>query len=196
MENGIYFSYTMFMTEYEKMIAGLTYDPKDAFLSERRWHARDLLNEINQSVQPIKDDARSLLCKKLFGAYGLNLWLQPPFYCDYGINIVLGNDVFINFNCIFLDVAKITIGDSVQIGPNVQIYTAAHPLEWQKRRDGEEHGKPIIVENDVWIGGGVIICPGVTIWAGSVIGAGAVVTKDVPPHVLIAGNPGKVIKQL
>ncbi len=184
------------MNEFDKMISGQLYNAKDPRLTAMRKQARALLEKINQSAQCITDQDRVELCRKLFASVGPNLGFQPPFYCDYGSNITLGRDVFINFNCVFLDVAKITIGDFVQIAPNVQIYTAGHPLEWEKRRNGEEFGKPITIGNDVWIGGSAIICPGVTIGEKSIIGAGAVITKDVPPNVVLVGNPGRILKKL
>jgi len=184
------------MHEYEKMIAGQLYDARDPVLVTMRNKAREFLSEINRSAQDIRDGKRLDLCKALFRSVGTGLWLQPPFYCDYGSNIILGNNVFVNFNCVFLDVALITIGNGVQMGPQVQLYTAAHPLAWDKRRAGQEYGKPITIGDDVWIGGSAVICPGVTVGEKSVIGAGAVVTKDVPAGVVVAGNPAKMIKQL
>lgn len=184
------------MSEYEKMISGRIYDARDPELTDLRAKARNLLDRINGSALSVQGGERGELLRQLFGSVGGNLWLQPPFFCDYGVNISLGQNVFINFNCVFLDVAKITIGDAVQIGPSVQIYTATHPLEWDRRARGEEYGRPIIIHNDVWIGGGAIICPGVTIGEKSIIGAGAVVTREVPPRTVAAGNPARVIKEL
>lgn len=122
--------------------------------------------------------------------------LQPPFSCDYGSNIQFGTKVFLNFNCIILDVAPVTIGERVLFGPAVQVYAATHPLGATERRSGLELGKPVVIGDDVWIGGGAIINPGVRIGAGAVIGAGSVVTKDVPGNVFAAGNPCRVIRQL
>lgn len=183
------------MREYEKMIAGEMYNALDPDLIEMRFKARALLTEINQSIQDIRQGPRLELAKKLFAKTGNNLWLQPPFYCDYGCNITLGDSVFMNFNCVILDVAKVTIGSFVFMAPNVQIYTAGHPLDWQTRRK-VEFGKPITIGDDVWIGGNAVICPGVMIGNKSVIGAGAIVTKDVPDGVVVAGNPARVLKQL
>ncbi len=184
------------MTEYEKMIAGELYNASDSELVRRRYEARDLLNKINGSLQDVKDGSRLNLCEQLFGAVGENFWLQPPFYCDYGSNIALGNNVYFNFNCVVLDVAEVTIGSNVFFGPNVQIYTAGHPLESSLRNAGHEFGKAITIGDNVWIGGSVIICPGVTIGNDSVIAAGAVVTKDVSSCVLVGGNPAKVIREI
>lgn len=185
------------MTEFEKMIAGQMYDAQDGDLVDRRYRARELLDQINANSQVVLDEeARQRACRLLFGSVGDGLILQPPFYCDYGTNISMGNNVFINFNCVFLDVARISVGDAVLIAPNVQIYTAAHPLDWRERRAGKEYGRPVAIGSDVWIGGGTVICPGVSIGDKSVIGAGAVVTKDVPAGVVAAGNPARVIRNL
>jgi maltose O-acetyltransferase len=123
-------------------------------------------------------------------------WIQPPFYCDYGSNIVLGEKVFFNFNCVVLDVMKVKIGSRSMFGPNVQIYTATHPLDHRERAGGLEFAKPVSIGEDVWIGGSAVICPGVQIGDRSVIGAGSVVTKDIPADVFAAGNPCKVIRVL
>jgi maltose O-acetyltransferase len=122
--------------------------------------------------------------------------ITPPFSCDYGRNIRLGSAVYFNFNCVVLDVAPVTIGNHVLFGPAVQIYTAYHPLDAAERRSGIEYGKPVVLGDDVWVGGGAIVCPGVTIGAGAVIGAGSVVTRDVPPYVLAVGNPCRVLRDL
>jgi maltose O-acetyltransferase len=182
--------------EYDKMISGQLYNAGDPHLSNLRYNARKLLDSINSSALDIKDGKRLKLLGQLFGSAGKGLWLQPPFYCDYGSNITLGNNVYFNFDCVILDVAKVTIGSSVLFGPGVHIYTATHPLEWEKRKSGEEFGKPVTIKDDVWIGGGAVICPGVNIEEKSIIGAGAVVTRDVPSGVVVAGNPARVIKEL
>ncbi|MCL4159182.1 UNVERIFIED_CONTAM: hypothetical protein GTU68_063243, partial [Idotea baltica] len=122
--------------------------------------------------------------------------LEPPFYCDYGYNIIVGNDVFINFNCCILDVAEVRIGKNTMLGPNVQIYTATHPLDYKERNSGKEFAKPITIGNNVWIGGSAVICPGVSIGDHVVIGAGSVVTKSFHDDVFIAGNPAKLIKTI
>lgn len=184
------------MSEYSKMISGELYNANDSQLVEMRSKARELLTRINSSLQDIRDGDRLNLCSELFGKLGNAFWLQPPFYCDYGKNIELGDNVYLNFNCIILDVAKVTIGSNVLIGPNVQIYTATHPVEAIKRREGLEFGKSITVGDDVWIGGSAVICPGVTIGNKSIIGAGAVVINDVPEKVLVGGNPAKIIRHL
>lgn len=121
--------------------------------------------------------------------------VQPPFFCDYGVHIFLGRKVFFNFNCVILDVCRVTIGDYSMFGPAVQIYTAAHPMEAEARR-GREFGRPVTVGSDVWVGGGAILCPGVTVGSRSVIGAGSVVTRDIPEGVFAAGNPCRVIRRV
>ena len=132
---------------------------------------------------------------ELFGRT-TDAWIQPPFYCDYGTNISLGAKVCFNFNCVVLDVMPVTIGDNVLFGPAVQLYTATHPINAAERRTGLELAKPITIGSDVWIGGGTIICPGVTIGDRSVIGAGSVVTRSIPADVTAAGNPCRVIRSL
>ena len=182
-------------TEKEKMLAGELYDPLDPQLSEERLQARLLLKQLNDSREdyPIE---RSRILKELIPNAGEGLWLQPPFYCDYGYNIIVGEKVFFNFNCVVLDVMPVTIGNRTLFGPNVQIYTATHPLNYKERASGVEYAKPVTIGEDVWIGGSVVICPGVTIGNRCVIGAGSVVTKDIPAGVFAAGNPCRVIREL
>jgi len=187
--------YFKIMTEKEKMIKGLMYNPLDKELCDDRDAARLLFQEINL----IQEDRKPFRDKRLYDLLpnvGKDLWIEPPFYCDYGYNIYAGDNFFMNFNCCILDVAPVTIGDRVMLGPNVQIYTATHPLNAKERSGGTEFAKPIIIGNDVWLGGGAIVCPGVTIGNGVVIGAGAVVTKDIPDNTFAAGNPAKVIKSI
>lgn len=181
-------------TEKEKMLAGEFYDPLDPQLLAARQRARDLCKRLNDSRE---DDpaGRADILRDLLGMES-DVWMQPPFFCDYGSNISLGKNVFFNFNCVVLDVARVSIGDHVLFGPCVQIYTAAHPMDASERRRGLELGKPVTIGSDVWIGGGAIICPGVTIGARAVVGAGSVVTRDIPPDVIAAGNPCRVIRSL
>ncbi len=181
-------------TEKEKMLAGELYDPLDAELAALRDVARDLCWDLNATREPDQQSRRDIL-KQLFGRGGDSVWMQSPFYCDYGCNILLGERVFFNFNCVVLDVCSVTIGDHTLIGPAVQIYTAMHPLNAELRRK-QEFGKPVEIGSDVWIGGGAIICPGVTIGSNSVIGAGSVVTRDIPAGVFAAGNPCRVIREI
>jgi maltose O-acetyltransferase len=124
------------------------------------------------------------------------LWMQPPFFCDYGYNIYTGEKVFFNFNCVVLDVTRVSIGSRTLFGPNVQIYTATHPLDADERASGLEYAKPVTIGSDVWVGGSAVICPGVSIGDRAVIGAGSVVTRDIPPNVFAAGNPCKILRQL
>lgn len=182
-------------TEKEKMLAGELYVPLDKELSEERLKTRLLIQELNNTREDQTEDRKRIL-EELLPQAGPDLWLQPPFYCDYGSNIILGERVFFNFNCVILDVAPVTIGSRSLFGPNVQIYTATHPLNYKERASGLEYAKPIVIGEDVWIGGSAIINPGVTIGDRSVIGAGSVVTKDIPADVFAAGNPCKVVKDL
>lgn len=183
------------MTEKEKMLSGELYSALDPLLTHERRRARDSLKEFNDSRDE-EQEKRTRILKELFGKAGDNLWIEPPFFCDYGSNIFVGDNVYFNFNCVVLDVAEVRIGSNVFCAPNVQIYTATHPLDFQLRRDGLESGEPIEIGDDVWVGGGAIICPGVQIGARAVIGAGSIVTKDVPPGVLAFGNPCRVVREL
>jgi maltose O-acetyltransferase len=181
-------------TEQEKMLAGELYDPFDTVLVAARERARDLCWRLNASPEREQELRRSIV-KELFGRGGDSVWLQPPFYCDYGANILLGERVFFNFNCVVLDVCQVTIGDFTLFGPAVQIYTATHPMKAALRRT-QESGKPIEIGADVWVGGGAILCPGIKIGERSVIGAGSVVTRDIPPGVFAAGNPCRFIREI
>lgn len=181
-------------TEKQKMLAGELYDPVDPVLSQERDRCRNLCLALNATREEQKEERQRLL-NELLGKQ-TDAWIQPPFFCDYGSNIVLGTKVFFNFNCVVLDVMPVTIGDNVLFGPAVQIYTATHPISAMERRKWLESARPITIGSDVWVGGGAVICPGVTIGARSVIGAGSVVTRDVPPDVFAAGNPARVIRRL
>jgi maltose O-acetyltransferase len=179
-------------TEKQKMLAGELYDPLDAELSRERERCRLLLKRINDTRED-QGQERTELLNELFGAK-TGVWIQPPFFCDYGTNIRLGSKVFFNFNCVVLDVMAVTIGDNVLFGPSVQIYTATHPMDADTRRKWLEFAKPITIGSDVWVGGGAIILPGVTIGSRTVIGAGSVVTRDIPDDVFAAGNPCRIIR--
>jgi maltose O-acetyltransferase len=181
-------------SERQRMLAGELYDPLDPELTAARVRARDLCQALNGTREADADQRRAVLID-LFGAGGDEVWMQPPFYCDYGSNIFLGRRVFFNFNCVVLDVCRVAIGDFTLFGPAVQIYTATHPLEAELRRS-REFGKPVTIGADVWVGGAAVILPGVTIGSRSVIGAGSVVTRDVPDDVFAAGNPCRVIRKL
>ena len=182
-------------TEKEKMIAGELYDPLDQQLVADRMRTRLLIKELNDSPED-QTEERMRILKELIPNVGEGLWLQPPFYCDYGYNMVVGEKVFFNFNCVVLDVAEVKIGSRTLFGPNVQIYTATHPIDPIERASGVEYAKPITIGEDVWVGGSAVICPGVTIGDRCVIGAGSVVTKDIPDDVFAAGNPCRVIRSI
>ena len=181
-------------TEREKMLAGEMYDPFDPELVAQRNRARDLCQTLNATRETEQEDRRRIL-RELFGTGGESVWMQPPFFCDYGVNIELGERVFFNFNCIVLDVCRVRIGDYTLFGPAVQIYTPMHPFNAEQRRR-EEFGKPVEIGSDVWVGGGAIILPGVRIGSRSIVGAGSVVTRDVPDGVFAAGNPCRMIREI
>lgn len=181
-------------TEQEKMLAGELYDPLAPDLVAARERARALcraLNATNESEQNI----RRRILEELLGGGGDTVWMQPPFYCDYGSNIHLGERVFFNFNCTVLDVCDVRIGDHTQFGPAVQILTPLHPLDTNLRRT-HEYGKPIEIGADVWVGAGALILAGVSIESRSVIGAGSVVTRNIPEGVLAVVNPCRAIRNV
>lgn len=182
-------------TEKEKMLAGELYNALDEQISNERTKARLLIQKLNCASADDNETVTAIL-KELIPNAGKDLWIQPPFFCDYGYNIEAGERVFFNFNCVVLDVMKVSIGSRTKFGPNVQIYTATHPVNFKERATGLEFAKPIRIGEDVWVGGSVVICPGVTIGNRCVIGAGSVVTKDIPDDVFAAGNPCKVIRSL
>lgn len=182
------------MTEKEKMLAGELYDASDPELLAARNRARVLCRDLFLVGTGDGEKERRIL-SDLFGCES-DVVVTPPFHCDYGTNIHLGEKVYFNTNCVVLDVLPVTIGDRVLIGPAVQIYTALHPEDAKTRATGLENGKPVSIGDDVWIGGGAIICPGVAIGERSIIGAGSVVTRDVPPDVIVAGNPARVIREV
>ena len=182
-------------TEKEKMLDGELYDPSDKQLADERMRTRLLIKELNDTRED-QTEERVRVLQALIPHAGEGLWLQPPFYCDYGSNIMIGEKVFFNFNCVVLDVTYVKIGSRTLFGPNVQIYTATHPVDYQERSSGLEFAKPISIGEDVWVGGSAIICPGVTIGDRTIIGAGSVVTRDIPSGVFAAGNPCKVIREL
>ncbi len=185
----------MASTEKQKMLKGEMYNPYDPILVEERKNARLLFQKFNAlGDENIKERFKVLF--ELIPDAGKGLFVEPPFYCDYGYNIKAGKNVFMNFNCCILDVMEVTIGDHCMFGPNVQIYTATHPLEAELRNSGREFAKPITIGKNVWIGGNATICPGVTLGDNVVVGAGAVVTKSFPDNVFIAGSPAKIIKTI
>src|SRR5437899_3945630 len=169
------------LSERDKMLAGELYDPLDPELVRARERARDLCQDLN-ATRERDQDARRRIVTELFGRGGDSAWMPPPFFCDYGSNIQLGERVFFNFNCVVLDVCRVTVGDFTLFGPAVQIYTATHPMNAELRRK-QEFARPVDIGSDVWVGGGAIICPGVRIGSRSVIGAGSLVTRDIPDGV-------------
>jgi len=181
-------------SEKQKMLAGELYDPGDAELAAERRRARALCHELN-ALNPEAAPHRRELLGALLGAH-TGASIHAPFFCDYGYNIFLGAKVYFNVNCVVLDVMPVTVGANVLFGPGVQLYTASHPLSAVERRAGLEFGRPISIGDDSWVGGGVIVCPGVTIGLGCVIGAGSVVTRSLPDGVFAAGNPCRVIRRL
>ena len=194
----------MARSEKEKMLAGEPYNSRDPELIARYHLARQLLRQFAEADSTDPAGRRAAL-EALLGRVGRNVWIEPPFFCDYGENILIGDDVFINYNCVLLDDNLIEIGNGVLIGPAAQIYTASHPLVASERIltgvDGRLEGyltttRPVRIGDRAWIGGGAIILPGVEIGAGTTIGAGSVVTKSVPPNCFAAGNPCRVIRDL
>ncbi|HFM8286386.1 TPA: chorismate mutase [Enterococcus faecium] len=182
---------TEFKTEKEKMIAGELYFANDPELVADRMFARSQSQIISQAESA---ELRSQLLKETFGRTGKKIYMEPVINFDYGYNIFVGENFYANFNCTFLDVSTIEIGDNCMFAPNVQLYTATHPLHPVKRNSGLEYAKPIKIGNNVWLGGGVIVTPGVTLGDNVVVGAGSVVTKSFPDNVVIAGNPARIIK--
>lgn len=181
-------------TEWQKMVAGQPYDAGDPELKAARERCRFLYHTFNTSWQ--EKPARDALLRELLGSRGNVCGINPPFFCDYGANIHVGENFYANVNCTILDVCEVHIGDNVLLAPGVQIYTAAHPVALVPRVAGVEFGKPVRIGNNVWIGGSTVICPGVTIGDNSVIGAGSVVTRDIPANVVAVGNPCRVLRPI
>ncbi|MTH15738.1 sugar O-acetyltransferase [Flavobacterium sp. LC2016-01] len=181
-------------TEKEKMISGEYYNAFDPELLKGRRAAKNLLHSLNVKEYRVTKKAKEILATLIPNA-GAGLYIEPPFHCDYGYNIFCGDNVYFNVNCVVLDCAPVNIGSNVFIAPNVQIYTASHPLDAELRKT-LENAYPVTIGDDCWIGGNSVICPGVTIGKGCVIGAGSVVTKDIPDNSLAVGNPAKVIRKL
>ena len=180
-------------TEKEKRLAGESYNCLDPDLEAERQRTKELLRLYNLTEAMPE---RQAILQQLLGQIGQNSIIEPPFYCSYGQNIHIGDHVYLNVLCIILDCNEVHIGHHVMIGPAVQILTAAHPLQAETRNQGWEVAKPITIEENVWVGGGAILLPGVTIGNNAVVGAGAVVSKDVPPYTVAAGNPAKVIREI
>ena len=182
------------MTEKQKMLAGAPYHAGDPELRADRARAAAWMVRYNAALATPATERRVLL-REAMAAVGDRAVVRPPFHCDYGYNIRLGADVFLNFGCVVLDVMPVAIGDGTQIGPAVQLYAADHPRDPAVRRTGAELGRPVTVGRNVWIGGGAILLPGVTVGDDAIIGAGAVVTRDVPAGATVAGNPARVVRQ-
>jgi maltose O-acetyltransferase len=176
------------------MVAGELYDPLDPDLVARRRRARNLCQRLNATAESQPDERKAFL-QELFGSGGESVWMQPPFFCDYGTNISLGDRVFFNFNCVVLDVCPVRIGSYSMFGPGVQILTPMHPFDAALRRQ-QEFAKPVVIGDDVWVGGGALILPGIRIGSRVVIGAGSVVSRDVPDDTFAAGNPCRVIREI
>ena len=183
------------MDQKERMLAGLPYKAWMDGLSEERLENRKKVFRYNH-LEPGDRAEKDRLIREIFGRTGEHINVEPPFFCDYGHNIEVGENFFANYNFTVLDVGKVRIGANAQIGPNVSIYTAGHPLHPDSRNSGYEYGIPVTIGDNVWIGGNVCILPGVTVGNNVVIGAGSVVTKDIPDNALAAGNPCRVIRQI
>lgn len=184
-----------FVAEWKKMLAGEVYEATyEPFIDLLR-RTRSLLHRYN-TIDPINHAELDAILREVLGECGENITVNPPFRCDYGCNVHVGENFFANFNLTILDEAPVTIGRNVFIGPNVSIYTACHPLDPEERATGVEWAEPVTIGDDCWIGGGVTLLPGVTVGDGCTIGAGAVVTRDVPPRCMAAGNPARVIRRI
>jgi maltose O-acetyltransferase len=183
------------MTERERMLAGEHYRAGDPELVAERERALRLMSRFN-ATDPVDQPALRALLSELLGGLGGGTEIRPPLYCDYGYQTFIGAHGFVNYGVVLLDVARVTIGDYAQIGPNVQFLTPTHPVDPQARRSGLEAAEPITVGDNVWLGGGVIVLPGVSIGSDTVVGAGSVVTKDLPAGVVAVGNPARVIRSV
>jgi maltose O-acetyltransferase len=182
-------------TEREKMLAGKPYISSGPELFGARQAAKELLFDFN-ALRPGQVEERNAILRRLFGRIGEKFFVEPPFRCDYGSNIAVGENFYANYDCVVLDCAVVTIGDNVLFGPGVHIYTAGHPAHPEPRNAGIEYAMPVTIGNNVWLGGGVIVTPGVTIGENAVIGAGSVVTRDVPPSAIAAGNPCRALRTI
>lgn len=182
-------------SQMARMLAGELYVADDPELRARHLRAQALLAKFNATAAEEGDERRRLLTA-LFARLGEGSVLKPTLRCDYGFNISIGDRTFINFDCVLLDCNRITIGSEVQIAPGVHIYTATHPIDAKQRRSGLEYAVPVEIRDGAWLGGGVIVCPGVTIGENTVVGAGSVVTGNLPANVVAAGNPCRVVRRL
>ena len=182
-------------TEKEKMLAGEMYNPADAQLVKDREYARRQVRIYNETSET-EGEKRTQLLRELFGSTGENVYIEPNIRVDYGYNIFVGENFSANFDCVILDVCEVRFGDNCMLAPGVHVYTATHPLDPTERNSGKEYAKPIILGDNVWIGGSAVINPGVSIGDNVVIASGSVVTKDVPNNVVVGGNPAKIIKKI
>lgn len=185
----------MMKTEKQKMLNGELYNPSDIELAKEQMNARRLTRLYNETVET-EGEIRTDLLKELLGSTGENIQIEPNLRCDYGYNLHVGENFYANFDCVFLDVCEIRIGDNCMIAPGVHIYTATHPINPTERNAGLEYGIPVTIGDNVWIGGRAVINPGVNIGDNVVIASGAVVTKDVPANVIVGGNPARTIKKI
>lgn len=183
------------LTEVEKMVSGLMYDPFDPQLLNGRAYIRVKQREYAQ-VSPLDVNKQKQVLSEMLGTTSEGAYIEPPVYFDYGSNTHLGKGCYMNYNCVLLDVAPIRIGDRTMLASGVQLLTATHPIDPIERNNGVEYARPITIGNDCWLGGGVIVCPGVTIGEGAVVGAGAVVTKDVAPYTVVVGNPARKVRDV
>ncbi|SCJ04579.1 Galactoside O-acetyltransferase [uncultured Clostridium sp.] len=183
------------MNQKERMLAGLPYKAWLDGLREERMENKLKIHEYNLTRPDDKKKMKEMI-KNILGKTGEDICIEQPFRCDYGKNIEVGNNFFANYNCVILDVAKVVIGKNVMFAPNVSIYTAGHPLHPDSRNSGYEYGIPVIIGDNVWVGGDVVITPGVKIGNNVVIGAGSVVTKDIPDNVIAVGSPCRVIREI
>ncbi|WP_254272654.1 sugar O-acetyltransferase [Haloarcula marina] len=182
-------------SEKERMLRGDLYDADDPQLVAERNHARELTRRYNQTATD-EDAERDAILTDLLGSRGEDCHVEPPFRCDYGSNVHVGENFYANFDCVVLDVCRVDIGKNCQLGPGVHIYTATHPLDASERIAGPEYGKPVTVGDNVWVGGRAVLNPGVTVGDDAVVASGAVVTEDVPDNVVVGGNPATVVKEL
>ena len=182
-------------SEKEKMLAGELYDASDPVLVEERERAKRLTRRYNETTETEHERRRDLL-GELFGSVGEESYVEPPFRCDYGYNIHVGDEFYANYDCVVLDVCEVTIGDNCMLAPGVHIYTATHPLDAATRTAGPEYGEPVTIGDNVWLGGRAVVNPDVTIGDDAVVASGAVVTTDVPENVVVGGNPATVVKEL
>jgi acetyltransferase-like isoleucine patch superfamily enzyme len=183
------------LTEKEKMLAGMPYRAFGEELTKERQYAKEVLFAYN-NLPPDRITERDEMLAGLFAATGVSFFIEPPFRCDYGYNIRIGDHFYANYNCTILDCAPVTIGNNVMFAPNVSLFTAGHPIHPEPRNKGYEYAFPIRIGNSVWIGGNTVINPGVSIGDNAVIGAGSVVTKDIPANVVAVGNPCRVIRSV